>query len=105
MKCQALASVEYLAAFEMTAWLSKVSPAIQSPINGAGLWVSDTVLKALWAAAAYKPGIVSALQDSKRGREKSWEGKATVSLFHASRITEYIPFNTKMCHLRKDPAV
>lgn len=31
---------------EMTAWLSKVSLATQSPINDAGWWVSDTVLKA-----------------------------------------------------------
>lgn len=32
--------------FEMTAWLSKVPPAIQSPVQGTGLWVSDSVLKA-----------------------------------------------------------
>lgn len=30
----------------MTARLSQVSPVIQSPINGAGLWVSDTILEA-----------------------------------------------------------
>lgn len=92
--------------FEMTAWLSKVSPAIQSPINGTGLWVSDTILKAPVGCCSLqgRDHFCFARLKGEEGK-KSWEGKATVSLFHASRVTEYISFNTKMCHLRKDPAV
>jgi len=62
--------------FKMTAWPSKVSPEIQSPINVAGLWVSDTILKApvgccsLQARDRFCFTRLKGKEGKKAGREK-----------------------------------